>query len=293
MDVVAAADSLFSLQSKGERVMGRGVSDMKFSIPLGIALLNELIMAKSPVSFCLAITTDEETGGYEGGAFLAQQLSWRPRALLVPDGGDNCQFVEKAKGVCQLIITSLGKSAHASQPWNGQNALPALCQLVVELNARYAKNNEQPGWVTTMNIGALQGGVSTNQVCDQAVLKLDFRFPETDSASRITQEVTELANQIDPTLTIKPGSTGLPTFTDVKLPVVQKCLRCLEQEWGQPVVVAPTFGASDARHFASFNIPVLMIKPLGGDIHCATEWLDVPSTMQFYQGLRRLLGLKE
>ncbi len=43
MDVVAAKPEQFKLKVQGDKLIGRGASDMKFSIPLGIALLNDLI----------------------------------------------------------------------------------------------------------------------------------------------------------------------------------------------------------------------------------------------------------
>ncbi len=289
IDVVAASEKLFTLRREGDRVFGRGVSDMKFSIPLGIALLNEAVETNSQVTFSLAITTDEETGGFGGGKFLATELAWQPKALIVPDGGDNLNFVSKGKGVAQFQVSAKGVSAHASRPWLGKNALPPLCQLVVELEQRYGQNSQQANWNTTLNFGQLIGGVSTNQVCDSAVLKLDFRYPETDSFERIEQELLALAESIDPEISIARLSTGLPTVTDVKLTVVQRFLQTLQDEFQQEIPVKPNYGASDARHFAPFKIPVLMIKPVGGDIHCETEWLDIASTQKFYQALRKFI----
>ncbi|MEP7167190.1 MAG: M20 family metallopeptidase [Candidatus Woesebacteria bacterium] len=293
MDVVSASPALFSLKEKNGKLYGRGVSDMKFSIPLGVSILNELIETHSPISFTLAITTDEEVGGYDGGAYLAETIGWKPKALIVPDGGDNMQFVNKAKGVCQLIVTASGRSAHASRPWEGKNALVPIAKLITELEKRYGGNNQTEGWKTTLNFGKLIGGISINQVCDKAVLNMDFRYPETDSVQRITDEVSQLVKAIEPTMKITKGLTGLPTYTDVNLPVVKRFLNCIGDKVGKPIIVAPTYGASDARHFAKDNIPVLMIKPMGGDIHCETEWLDIQSTLDLYQGLRTFLQLSK
>ena len=291
LDVVSAPAELFVMREADGKLFGRGVSDMKFSIPLGVALLNELLEKKSQLEFTLAITTDEEVGGYDGGAYLANELAWNPEVLIVPDGGDNMRFVDKAKGVCQLNVHSVGKSAHASRPWEGKNALVPLAKLVTELESRYGQNNQAEAWETTLNFGRLVGGISTNQVCDSAVLNLDFRYPETDSIERIQAEVIELCAEIDESLQVEFGSTGLPTFTDINEPVVKKFLDCMATTFKQPIEIHPTYGASDARHFAKHKTPVLMLKPLGGDIHCATEWIDVQSTMHFYQGLRKFLEL--
>lgn len=292
VDVVAGSDQLFNMRQEGSKVFGRGVSDMKFSIPLGVALLNELIKQKSPTTFTLAITTDEELGGFDGASYLANELQWHPQVMIVPDGGDNLKFVSKSKGVAGFEIIAQGVSAHASRPWKGKSALVPLCQLVVEIEKRYGQTNQKENnWKTTVNYGYLRGGESTNQVCDQASLFLDFRYPETDSDQRIEQELRVLIQQIDSTLKLSMPDNGLPTFTDANLPVVKQFLKCMEATTKQKIIIQGNFGASDARHFTPYNIPILMIKPKGGDIHCATEFLNVESTMQFYQGLRKFLDL--
>lgn len=292
MDVVGAKPDQFAVKREGDKLMGRGVSDMKFSIPLGIALLNEMIVKKSEKTFSLVITTDEEIGGPEGGKYLAGELAWRPRAMIVPDGGDNFIFVEKAKGICQLLIEKKGIPSHASRTWDGENALSPLVKLANTLLERYEKQSSVEGWSTTMNIGQLHGGVSTNQVCDSAKLYLDFRYGEDDSIERIEQEVRSLADELGGEVSITKISTGLPTYTDQQLPVVRDFVEAIAKETKAKVEVKVTYGASDARYFAAYDTPVLMLKPTGGDIHCDTEWLSLSATMEYYQGLRRFVGLK-
>ncbi len=289
VDVVAASEAMFTMQQKENRVFGRGVSDMKFSIPLGIALLNELIDTKSTLPFSLAITTDEEVGGLNGAAHLAHHIGWRPDVLIVPDGGDNAQFVHASKGVAQFEVVATGISAHASRLWEGKNAITPLAHIVTELEKRYKRNNATEGWKTTVNFGKISGGISTNQVCDQATLQLDFRYPETDNFERIVAELQEIAAPFKDQVGISPLATGLPTATSIELPVVKKFLRILEETYSQKVASKPTHGGSDARHFAAYGTPILMIKPHGGDIHMESEWLDVDSTMLFYQALRNFL----
>lgn len=287
IDVVSGRPDQFIPKVKGGRIIGRGSSDMKFSIPLGIELLSESI--KLGLSFSIAITTDEETGGYEGGLFLAKNIKFRPNCLIVPDGGDNLNFVNKSKGVCQVIIESKGITAHASRPWAGFNAIEPLIILENMLIKKYSKNNLKPNWNTTMNIGIIEGGKSLNQVCDKAVLKLDFRFPETDSSERIVAEVKALAKTVKGNISVSTASVGMPTFTDKNLPVVKNFLSVMEKEFGREILVKETYGASDARHFAEYGIPILMIKPIGGEIHSEDEWISISSCLKFYEALKIFL----
>lgn len=289
MDVVAGRDDQFVMRVEDGRIIGRGTSDMKFSIPMGVSLLNELVERKSDLSFSLVITTDEEMGGFEGAKFLEEELKFRPKLLIVPDGGDNLIFVNKAKGICQLLVSSKGKPAHASRPWLGRNALEPLVLLAAKLMEEFGETNRRESWKTTMNIGMIQGGISTNQVCAEAVMKLDFRFPEITSVEKIMAKVRKLAKEVGGELSVELLGTGLPTFTDENLPVVKKFIKEVEAAVGRKIEIRPTYGGSDARWFAKHNIPVLMIKPVGGEIHSDDEWISLSSCLEFHRGIRNFL----
>lgn len=285
IDVVSGKPEQFKLKVTKDKLIGRGACDMKFSIPIGIEILNKLINQNSKKSFVLAITTDEEIGGWSGSSHLAEVINFRPKSLIVPDGGDNLNFVEKAKGVCQILIESKGSPAHASTPWKGKNAFEPLIKLIERLLVIYGKNNLRENWNTTMNIGQIQGGISTNQVCAEAIMKLDFRFPETDNIKNIFNTVKNTAKKIGPELSVSLISTGLPTFTNVKQNVVQNFLNSMKKNYKKKIMIAKTYGASDARHFSKFDIPILMLKPIGGNIHSDYEWISLKSCLKFEKAL--------
>jgi succinyl-diaminopimelate desuccinylase len=288
MDVVAGRDDQFVMAIEGNKAIGRGTCDMKFSIPLGIALLNEA--KEKNIDFCLMITTDEEVGGFDGAKIMADK-GFAPQIFIVPDGGENLNFVDKAKGVCQLKLIAKGKPAHASRPWQGKNAIDELVTLSAELLAIYGKNNLVENWGTTMNTGTINGGVSTNQVCPEAEMKIDFRYPETDSIEKIMTVVAGIIERNKLEIEVSKLSTGLPTFTDVSNLEVKKYIEIMEERFGRKIEIKETYGASDARHFALLSSPVIMHKPLGGEIHSADEWIDIDSVMTFYEGMRKYLEL--
>lgn len=288
MDVVAGRPDQFVPKVKDDKIIGRGASDMKFSIPIGIELLK--FAKENSVNFSFVITTDEETGGYEGGKFLANNIKFRPGRLIVPDGGDKLNFVNKSKGVCQIIIESRGKTAHASRPWAGINAIEPLVKITNELVRKYGRNNKKPNWNTTMNIGAIEGGKSVNQVCNAATVKFDFRYPETDSSARIINEVKQIANKIGGDLIVTTASVGMPTFTDQNLPIVKEFLNTMSDVYKRKILIKETYGASDARFFSEFGTPILMMKPIAGEMHSEDEWVSVSSSLNFLEGLKKFVA---
>ena len=290
VDVVAGKPEQFNMCVKNGVAYGRGVSDMKFSIPMGYGLLNSLIENNTDLSFSFVVTTDEETGGYKGASYLVEQYKLKPKILIVPDGGDDLIFINKSKGVCALRIDSFGVPAHSSRIWKGKNALEPIVQLCNSVLKKYGKNNEKESWKTTVNIGKIQGGVSANQVCPEAFAILDFRFPETTTFKAIYNDVVALARKIDPSMKISTYSIGSPTSVDTTNSVVQNFIKSFEKTFKRKIEIEGTYGASDARHFAGLNIPILMIKPVGGNIHGLNEYIDINSCILSYKALQKFIS---
>lgn len=290
VDVVNGNPEQFKMVVIDGVAYGRGVSDMKFSIPIGYSLLNYLIEKKSGISFTFVVTTDEETGGFDGTAYLAKQYKLKPKVLIVPDGGDDLVFINKSKGVCALRVDSIGVPVHSSRIWDGKNALEPIVTLCNSVLKKYKQNNKKESWKTTVNIGKIQGGISANQVCPEAYVILDFRFPEVTTFKEIFNEISDLANRIDPTLKISTHSIGSPTMVDTNNPIVKMFIKNFEKSFGRNIKIKGTYGASDARHFAGLDIPILMIKPVGGDIHGDNENINIDSCLLFYGALQRFLS---
>ena len=49
------------------------------------------------------------------------------------------------------------------------------------------------------------------------------------------------------------------------------------------------FGGSDARFIASRGIPVMMSRPLVGNLHAEDEWIDIQSMVKLYEIYLRYL----
>src|SRR5258706_6199074 len=176
VDVVSAHPYQFDMTLENWMAIGRGVSDMKFSIPIGYELLHHLIERKSSLSFALVITSDEERGGFKGAQYLADVYKMRPKVLIVPDGGDDFVCINKSKGVCHLKVSSIGVPAHASRPWDGRSALEPLVMVASKLYSIYREANTSKETRTTMNVGKFSRRAIINQVPGKAEMLIEFRF---------------------------------------------------------------------------------------------------------------------
>lgn len=294
-DVVSAQPELWNMQVVNNKAYGRGVSDMKYAIPIGLSLLaSELKKPKQKQkSLTIAITTDEELGGFNGAKYLAEKIEFKPEMLIVPDGGDNWEFVEKEKGFLRLELHTYGVSAHGSQPWNGKNAISDLVKVLTKIDEYYANNNSSPAWNTTCNIGIIEGGKSVNQVCNHAHAVLDIRHTEADSHESIQKTIQDIAEEAQVQIKIIKNTYGHSRFTSNTHPIAKQFITIMQKHAPKEIGITKVYGASDARHFSIYDTPVLMMKPNGGDIHQDTEWLNVSECIDFAKGLHEFIDTVE
>ena len=63
-----------------------------------------------------------------------------------------------------------------------------------------------------------------------------------------------------------------------------------ERVLGRPMEVVRTAGTSDARFLSGRGIPVIINRPLVGNIHRPDEWIDLASMLQYYRMLQEFIG---
>jgi succinyl-diaminopimelate desuccinylase len=56
-----------------------------------------------------------------------------------------------------------------------------------------------------------------------------------------------------------------------------------EELTGKPVNLIREHGGSDARFIAKYGIPVIMTRPLVGNLHTYDEWIDIPTMEILYR----------
>ena len=115
IDVVPAKD--YSFKEDEKNVYGRGTIDMKGQVAVCLELLFNHEYKQKVAMF---ITSDEEI---DGNCVKQLLKTYNTKLAIVPDGGNNFKLIEEEKGLLQLKVKVSGKPAHASQPYNGENAI--------------------------------------------------------------------------------------------------------------------------------------------------------------------------
>lgn len=186
-DVVPATEAgwsadPFALRADGERLHGRGTTDMKGFLACALAALP--VLAASPLTrpLHLAFSYDEEAGCRGVPHMIARlpDLCETPLGVIVGEpSGLQVVLAHKGKAAARLHVT--GRSGHSSRPDQGLNAIHAmtgvLSQAVAEARALekgpFDARFEPP--CSTLQIGVLSGGRALNVIPDSCTAEIEVR----------------------------------------------------------------------------------------------------------------------
>ncbi len=289
IDVVPASKSLFTLRQDWDSLYGRGVADMKGQVAVMMQLIKQLAQEGSGQKVALFLTSDEERGGFDGVNRLLGDLGYSGNVAIVPDGGFGYSLVSEAKGVLQLKITTTGIGCHSSEPWKGANAIVKLFDVVNRAIAEFPNPKDHLDWKTSFNIAKIEGGDSVNKVPSSASMFVDIRHIYLDKAECII----DFMQQIDKSVHIEVLARGEVFNVDKDNIYVKKYIDVCRSAIGKDIDVIKCHSASDGRFFTQKNIPCLIMNPVGGNIHCADEWVSLSSLITlksiYEQYLRELI----
>ena len=194
-DVVPVADQdwtgdPFVMEERDGRLYGRGACDMKGFIAATVAMAPHFaaLDLTRPVHF--VFTYDEEVGCF-GARDLAATLrdkGLRPGMALIGEP-TSMRIIEGHKGCYEYSTHFTGLEGHGSGPERGVNAVEyavryvaRLLELKDELRARApAHSRFDPPW-TTINTGALIGGVAHNVIPGKARVEWEMRPVQSSDA---------------------------------------------------------------------------------------------------------------
>lgn len=286
IDVVPGPLNMFDLRIQRDRLLGRGVSDMKFSIACYINLLETVYKKNKGIDgIDLLITSDEEIGGSNGVGYFVKHFPCNYDLVITPDGGDNFKIVEKGKGVLSVSLTSNGISAHGSRPWEGKSAIDIMLNKLSLLRRIFPEEKNEK-WITTINIGTINGGVQSNQVANECTATLDIRYIPEDGAIKIKKILSSVCNDIQ----IQYLVTADIFLVDKRQKYINLWNKLLIENSHSDNFMN-SHGASDGRCFSAIGIPVLICKPIGGFIHSDKEWLSYNSLTEFNELLNKYVNI--
>lgn len=197
---------------------------------------------------------------------------------LYPDGGTNFTLIKEEKGLLQLELTIKTKSAHASQPFNGENAIVKLYEVYETLIKKYPLPKDNTEYQTSINLSSLNGGFQTNQVPDNATIKLDIRYISKDTP----QDFISIINNTNPNIEIKTILEGPVFKTNLNNQNIKKYLKVCKNILNKEINIIGCESTSDAVYFSEKNIPTIIMNPDGYYPHCENEYVNKESLVTLY-----------
>ena len=284
VDVVHHADPAdYRSELSDGRIRGPGTGDMKGIVAILLELFRRVHLQSPGTPLGLAITTDEERGGEHGTRALIDDFGLRCNIAMVPDGGTIDEVVVEEKGILHLHLESTGRACHAARPWLGANALEQVMRAVDAVTDLFPPADDPGHWFATCAVTRIDTpNRSVNRIPSHAGANLDIRFPFPATSADLLARIRGILPE---GVAAEPIIAGEPSRLSPDPAFLDAC----EQILGQRPRELREHGGSDARFLARQGIPVIMSRPLCGNLHSRSEWIDIDSMVTFHEIYRRYL----
>ena len=281
----------FAGEADGDRMYGRGSTDMKSGIAAFVTAAVELApkLERTP-GLVLVITAGEEVG-CEGAKYLADQnLLGRAGAIVVAEPTANYPYVGH-KGLAWFEIETTGVTAHGSMPELGDNAILKMARVIHDLEGfRFPVESHAVMGHPTMNVGTIQGGLNTNSVPDRSRITVDTRtVPGIDHAhlcrsleSLLAPRAARVRKIVDtPSLYTEPANEWVQQVFEV-------CTPYLDARPTPRTITFSTDGADLKRGFG--GVPAVILGPGEPRLaHQTDEWCSMNRIDQSVELFRTLM----
>jgi acetylornithine deacetylase len=293
------------LACEGDRLYGRGTSDMKVFLAQCVDAACELDVGALRRPLVFLFTSDEEIGCL-GAARLAPALDAllgeTPKPALAWIGEPTSwQVFHTHKGIVAFGVTVHGRGGHSSVPGAGVNAIAVAAQALASVGELQAELRRRPraefapvfpdAPYTTLNFGTIHGGTASNMIAEHCAFTVSYRpLPDEDPLAvyrEVRARVLERA--------YRDWGSELAARIEVSQPLVAPGLLSptgsrLEQALREQLGAGAPGGApfcTDGGRFAAAGIASLICGP--GDLEQAHQPDESISRAAFESGTGHIL----
>lgn len=260
MDVVSAGDESnwtyppFAAEIKGNRLYGRGATDMKSGLAAMVIAMIELKESGKPFNGTIKLLA---TVGEEVGELGSEQLT---KAGYVDDldgliigEPTNYHLMYTHMGSINYTVVSHGKEAHSSMPQEGYNAINHLNEFITRANEQMdaLANDFQNSALgkTIHNVTVINGGNQVNSIPSQAQLQGNIRsipeFPNDQIIDLLQKIVDELNEGTNYHLELTIDYNKIP----VKANPDSSLIHHIQKQFKQPLPLVGAAATTDAAEF--------------------------------------------
>jgi succinyl-diaminopimelate desuccinylase len=285
LDTVPEPEGGLPVRVEGERIYGRGASDMKAGDAVMLALLEDFSWERSWAEPTFVFYEREEGPYAENGLELVfAESPWMLDAelafLLEPTAG---VLEVGCVGTAQIEVTFRGRPAHSARPWQGENALTAAGKFLAELHERQVEEVVVEGLtfyevlVPTM----ARGGRAKNVVPDTFWINVNYRFAPGKDLDDVRQLFEELLQGRADYVVADYAPSGP---VDLDNPLLRRLI-------GTGLEVRPKQAWTDVARFAERGVAAANFGPgLPSQAHQEAEFVELPLLEGCYERLSLFFG---
>jgi acetylornithine deacetylase len=293
----------FKLTRRGDKLYGRGSSDMKGFLALALAAVPGLLAADLKRPAHLAFSYDEEIGCF-GAPHMIEVIAREvpAPALCVVGEPTLMQAVNAHKGVAAWRVTVSGHEAHSAQTHLGVSAIlqaAPLMAYLAELSQRLEREADPASPFVpknpTLTIGKVQGGTAGNILAKTCWFIFDLRCPAGVDPHAIVADFLALAERTDAALKARFADAGVrvellsdvPSFRAEADGVAEAFVRRLTGDNGPARAVSY---AAEAGQFQRGGFSTILCGPGSIDqAHQPDEWIEIAQIERGAAFMERLI----
>lgn len=271
----------------GEKLFGRGASDMKTSVGVMMTMLE--VFKDSPLKGALSahIVSDEEVGAEFGTRHVLAEIEAgnlpRPDYVFIGEGSEH-KVRNAERGGLAVNVHFKGKASHtAAARVTGINALQKAAKGILALEHHIDTFHPAVGF-PVLSVNMIEAGVAHNVVPGEAMISIDRRLvpgEDKDSAVADIRAKLDAVAAEDPDfvyeLEIDPdGSYIAPNITPEGSPLVQAFQKAVRDLTGnEPEYFVQWAGMTDGRFYRQHGMDTVGMGPRGEGAHGANESIKI------------------
>jgi acetylornithine deacetylase len=232
MDVVPVESQIwdsdpFMLIQRGDRVYGRGTTDMKGFLAVCLALIPMIARAPLKRPLHLAFSYDEEVGCLGVPSMIDDIVANVPKPFAVIVGEPTgMQLVTAHKGAYDFRTIVTGRDAHSSIPDRGSHSVFAAARLIDFLGNRarrlHAAADPRSPYdppYSTLTVGVVMGGTAGNIIPKRCTFEWEMRPLRRNEPKDLLGDFNQFAKEIVlPNLTDTAPDASIVTSSLASVP---------------------------------------------------------------------------
>jgi succinyl-diaminopimelate desuccinylase len=257
------------------RLYGRGSCDMKAGIAAAVFAAAAITRAgvRHALPIDLSGTVDEESGGFAGVGWLAEQKfisRERTTAVIIPEPFGVDRVCVGHRGVYWFDVIAEGRIAHGSMPYLGVNAVEGMSHLLDLIRdelgpALFQRVTAMPvvpegSRHATININGIDGGQPVDEVpspcvADRCRVVFDRRFLLEEGLEKTRAEIHALVTRAQARMpevkfSIHDRLIFEPTRAPEDAPLIGALTSAIEAVTGRQASLVASPGTYDQKHVA-------------------------------------------